>query len=149
MIVGSLEDSENIESLNPYFKQAFDYLKSLDFAKLKAGKIELAGDDLFVMVNDTDLKVKETVELEVHNKYIDIQLPVSCAESFGWKNRAKCKLVSVPFNKEKDFEFYADAPTTYFTLLPGEFVIFFPEDGHAPCIGEGLIRKIVVKVKSN
>ena len=34
-----------------------------------------------------------------------------------------------------------------FTLSPGEFVIFFPEDAHAPCIGEGVIRKMVAKVR--
>ena len=30
---------------------------------------------------------------------------------------------------------------------PGEFVIFFPEDAHAPCIGNGKMKKMVVKVK--
>ncbi len=148
MIIDSLKNSARIESLNPYFKQAFDYLKSLDFAKLEAGKTELNGDALFVMVNDTNLKTKEASKLEVHNKYIDIQIPVSCAESFGWKDRVKCESVSAPFNEEKDIEFYDDAPTTYFTLRPGEFAIFFPEDGHAPCVGEGPIRKIIVKVKN-
>ena len=148
MIIDSLKNSARIESLNPYFKQAFDYLKSLDFSKLEAGKTELNGDALFVMINDTNLKTKDDAKLEVHNKYIDIQVPVSCAESFGWKDRAKCEVVSVPFDAEKDIEFYADIPTTYFTLQPGEFAIFFPEDGHAPCVGEGPIRKIIVKVKN-
>ena len=148
MIIDSLKNSAKIESLNPYFKQAFDYLKSLDFNNLDAGKTELNGDVLFVMVNDTNLKTKDAAKLEVHDKYIDIQIPVSCAESFGWKDRARCETVSIPFNTEKDIEFYADVPTTYFTLQPGEFAIFFPEDGHAPCVGEGPIRKIIVKVKN-
>jgi len=148
MIIDSLKNSARIEGLNPYFKQAFDYLKSLDFNKLEAGKIELNGDALFVMVNDTNLKTKDDAKLEVHDKYIDIQVPVSCAESFGWKDRSKCEVVGVPFNAEKDIEFYADVPTTYFSLQPGEFVIFFPEDSHAPCVGEGPIRKIIVKVKN-
>ena len=148
MIIDLLKNSARIENLNPYFKQAFDYLKSLDFTKLEAGKTELDGDSLFVMVNDTNLKTKDAAKLEVHNKYIDIQIPVSCAESFGWKERTKCKSVNAPFDEEKDFEFYDDVPTTYFTLQSGEFVIFFPEDGHAPCIGEGSIRKIIIKVKN-
>jgi len=148
MIIDSLKNSVRVESLNPYFKQAFDYLKSLDFSKLEAGKTELNGDVLFVVVNDTNLKTKDAAKLEVHNKYIDIQIPVSCAESFGWKDRAQCKSLNAPFNEEKDIEFYDDVPTTYFTLQPGEFVIFFPEDGHAPCVGEGPVRKIIVKVKN-
>ena len=32
------------------------------------------------------------------------------------------------------------------TLVPGEFIIFSPEDGHAPLIGEGEIKKIIIKV---
>ena len=43
-------------------------------------------------------------------------------------------------------EFFNDAPSTYFTILPGEFAIFFPGDGHAPLIGEGETKKIIIKV---
>ena len=46
-----------------------------------------------------------------------------------------------------DFTFYRDPVERVFTLSPGEFVIFFPEDAHAPCIGEGVIRKMVAKVR--
>lgn len=147
MIIDSLKNSALIEGLNPYFKQAFDFLKSADLKNLEPGKMELSGNALFLMINDLNLKTKDDAKLEVHNKYIDIQVPVSCAESFGWKNRAECKTVAIPFNEEKDVEFYGDIPTTYFTLQPGEFVIFFPEDGHAPSVGEGPIRKIIVKVQ--
>ncbi|MBP8115537.1 MAG: YhcH/YjgK/YiaL family protein, partial [Chitinophagaceae bacterium] len=35
----------------------------------------------------------------------------------------------------------------YFQLTNGQFVIFFPEDVHAPMIGEGDIKKLVIKVK--
>lgn len=146
MIIDSLKNSARYEQLNPYFKQAFDYLKALDFSTLEAGKTVLIEDTLFVMVNDTQLKNKPDAKLEVHNKYIDIQVPVTAAESFGWKERSICTDVTVPFNQEKDIEFYGDTPTTYFTLQPEEFVIFFPEDGHAPCVGEGDVRKIIVKV---
>lgn len=146
MIIDSLENAKRYESLNPYFKQAFEYLKSLDFGKLEAGKTEISGKNLFVNVSDTKLKTKENARMEAHDNYIDIQIPVSCAESFGWIDRNKCKNITDPYNPEKDIIFYSDAPTTYFTLQPGDFAIFFPEDGHAPCIGEGDIRKIIFKV---
>jgi beta-galactosidase beta subunit len=44
-------------------------------------------------------------------------------------------------------QFYSDAPDMYFQLTDGQFAIFFPEDVHAPMIGEGLIRKLIIKVK--
>jgi beta-galactosidase beta subunit len=43
--------------------------------------------------------------------------------------------------------FYADAPDMYFGLQQNQFVIFFPEDVHAPMIGDGTIKKLVIKVK--
>ena len=114
MIIDSLKNSAKIECLNPYFKQAFDYLKSLDFNNLEAGKTELDGDALFVMVNDANLKTKDAAKLEIHDKYIDIQIPISCAESFGWKDRAKCETVSSPFDKEKDISSFPILPLSVF-----------------------------------
>jgi YhcH/YjgK/YiaL family protein len=35
----------------------------------------------------------------------------------------------------------------FFQLTDGQFAIFFPEDVHAPMIGEGEIKKVVIKVK--
>ena len=43
--------------------------------------------------------------------------------------------------------FYSDKPDTYFQFKAGQFAIFYPEDVHAPMIGEGPIKKLVVKVK--
>jgi YhcH/YjgK/YiaL family protein len=146
MIIDSLKNSARYEPLNPYFKQAFDFLKKNDLSRLDAGKVILEEDKLYVMVNDTVLKNKPDARLEVHDKYIDIQVPVSTAETFGWKGRAVCKDLASPYNPEKDIAFYGDVPTACFTLQPLEFVIFFPEDGHAPCIGSGDIRKVIVKV---
>lgn len=65
----------------------------------------------------------------------------------GWKPRAKCVDPKGEFNLEKDVIFYNDQPDMYFTLTDGQFVIFYPEDVHAPMIGEGVIKKLVVKVK--
>lgn len=35
----------------------------------------------------------------------------------------------------------------FFQLTNTQFAIFFPEDVHAPMIGEGNIKKLVIKVK--
>ncbi|HEV8079726.1 MAG TPA: YhcH/YjgK/YiaL family protein [Chitinophagaceae bacterium] len=51
------------------------------------------------------------------------------------------------YNAEKDVVFYSDVPDMYFELTDNQFAIFFPEDVHAPMIGEGGIKKLVVKVK--
>ena len=147
MIIDHLKNSAQYEQLNPLFKKAFDYLKSLDFSKIEVGKTEIEGTDLFISISNSNLKTKEDAKLEIHDKYIDIQMPVSKAEGFGWIGRRDMKSEAAPFDVEKDIQFFTDKPQTYFSVEPGNFAIFFPEDGHAPCIGEGTILKIVVKVK--
>ncbi|MCC8146866.1 MAG: YhcH/YjgK/YiaL family protein, partial [Bacteroidales bacterium] len=135
------------ESLNSHFKKAFDYIRSLDFNNLKEGTVKLSGEDLFVNVVKTQLKDKQDASLESHNEYIDIQVPVSKEETFGWTAREKCKSVAEPYSSGKDIEFYSDSPSVYFSLTPGEFAVFFPQDAHAPCIGLGETKKIIVKVR--
>ena len=77
-------------------------------------------------------------------------MPLSGQESYGWKAKSRLGEESAPYNKEGDYTFYKDrVEDVLFTLSPGEFVIFFPEDAHAPCIGEGVIRKMVAKVKNS
>ena len=71
----------------------------------------------------------------------------SGTEQIGWKPRNTCVNPRGEYNTEKDVIFYNDAPDTYFSLKAGQFAIFFPEDVHAPMIGVGPIKKLVVKVK--
>ena len=52
-----------------------------------------------------------------------------------------------PYAAEGDCALYSDAPTTFVDLLPGQFMIVYPEDPHAPLIGQGKIRKLIAKVK--
>ncbi len=146
MIIDSLENLSLYEQINPYFKEAFDFLRKTNFTELSAGKTILKEDSIIVNINDSKLKPETDAKLEVHNKYIDIQIPISSSETFGWKSRSKCTEPIDSFDTEKDILFYQDTPTTYFTLQPEEFVIFFPEDAHAPCVGQGDIRKIIIKV---
>ena len=78
---------------------------------------------------------------------MDIQVCPSGVEKMGWKPRKKCRDPKTEYDTAKDVIFYNDQPETYFELHEGEFAIFFPDDVHAPMIGEGPIKKLVVKVK--
>ena len=50
------------------------------------------------------------------------------------------------YDQEKDVEFYGDEPQSYISVYPGQCVIFFPEDAHAPNIGVGRHKKLCVKI---
>ena len=108
---------------------------------------ELDGRTIYANVQERGLKSKEEAKLEVHDKYIDIQILLSGAEeSFGWADRSTLREPKEAFNAEKDIQFFLDAPQTYYTLRPGQFTILLPEDAHAPLVGEGTIRKVILKV---
>ena len=146
MIFDALSNEACYEALNPRFAKAFAYLKTVDLATIAEGKYEIDGQEVFMSVMERDLKTPEQAALEVHDKYIDIQVVIAGVESFGWKDRRACASPRGEMSVEKDILFYDDKPSTYFSLMPGEFAIFFPGDAHAPLVGDGRIKKCVIKV---
>ena len=79
---------------------------------------------------------------------IDIQIPLSGNETYGYTPRRY--LPEGEYNKAKDITKLPDTPADdYVTCRPGMFAIFFPQDGHAPCISEEEgIRKAIFKVRN-
>ena len=149
MIIDNLSNANTYFSLHPLFKKAFEYLNTLDLKQLEAGSTQLQDDALKVSVIKTKMKTKLEAKLETHQKYIDIQIPIEQKETFGWRSLSNLKDSEKEYDPVNDIEFFNDEPSTYFTLLPGEFAIFFPEDGHAPLIGKGDTKKIIVKIAVN
>ena len=132
---------------NKYYLAALQYIADHDLSELENGKHLIDGEDLFVNIVDSQMKTPEQARLEVHNKYIDIQVPLSKAESFGVKPRKDCVEPDGEFNAEKDILFYNDKDRTTVTVQLGEAITFDPDTAHAPLIGEGTIHKAIFKVK--
>lgn len=147
MILDSLQNSKMYEGLHPKFKQAFDYIKTTDFSKQEIGKVELDGKNLFVIFAEGFGKKVDEAKMETHLQYIDIQVPYTSAETMGYIPTVDLKSPTAPYDSEKDITFYTDKATAFIQVIPGQFAIFFPEDGHQPAIGDGPFRKIIVKVK--
>ncbi len=120
-------------------------MKSNDLNKLSEGKHLIKGTDLFVNIQVAKGKSCESALLETHKKMIDIQIPLSTSETYGYTPLKD--LPEAEYNEEKDITKYEGAAATYVTCKPGEFAIFFPQDGHAPCISEQAeIKKAIFKV---
>lgn len=148
MIFDSLKNNARYYPVHPRLEKAFGYIASTDWEKMEPGIHELDGKDIYVNVMDTALKIPADAKLEVHDAYIDIQVLIRGGkETFGWSERADLREPLGAFDTEKDIRFFDDGPQTFYTLCPGQFTILFPEDGHAPMIGEGNVRKIIVKVR--
>lgn len=147
MIIDTLDNAKNYFGLHPLFEKAFQFIEAQNLATVVPGKFEIDGKDLHASVSVKDGLKKEDAKFEAHNNYIDIQVCPSGKETIGWKPRSKCSTIKADYNTEKDVTFFSDQPDTYFELHEGQFAIFYPDDVHAPMIGEGPVRKLVVKVK--
>lgn len=147
MIIDTLENLEKYASLNPLFSKVAEYIKANDLSAHEPGKVEIEGKNLFVNYSVAKGKTKEEARIESHNEMIDIQIPLSCPETMGYTPRKD--LEECEYNAEKDITFYPGLAQEYITIRPGEFVIFFPQDGHAPCVSEEKeIVKVIFKVKA-
>jgi len=146
MITASLTDFHRYISLHPKFQRVEEFLKTYIFEQ-PGERIYIDGEELFVIPALDQAKSKDIALLEAHNRYIDIQVCLEGVETMGWKSRFDCRNPKDSFNTEKDIIFYTDKPLNYFDVPAGSFAIFFPEDCHAPLIGEGKIKKIIFKVE--
>lgn len=146
MIIDKLENLKLYASLNPLFPRVLEFLQQHDLNTLEEGKHEIVGKDLFVNIQVAKGKTPEAAVIETHDKMIDIQIPISAPETYGYTQRDQ--LPKETYNAEKDITKIPDlAADSYVTCLPGMFAIFFPQDGHAPCIaGVPEIKKAIFKV---
>lgn len=148
MIIDTVQNASKYFSVHPLFEKAFAFIKETDLAGAAEGKSEIA-EGLKAIFSNAPGKTREAslAKFECHNKNIDIQLCINGVETIGWKPRGKCVTPNGGYNEEKDVQLYHDGADTFFQLTNGQFAIFFPEDVHAPMIGEGEIKKLVIKVK--
>lgn len=134
---------------NPrHWDQAFEFLKSANLKEMPLGKQELEGDHLFVAVDEYTTKDKADTKYESHKKYIDIQYIIEGEELMGVTTIDKAE-VTEPYNSETDLAFYDFDGGDYVKTTPANFVIFFPEDLHRPCMKvdqNSKVKKIVVKI---
>lgn len=146
MILDDLKGAARYYHLHPDFREAFEFLSRGDLASLATGKIELQGERLFALINRDPGRGHEGARLEAHRKYIDIQFLVDGSEEIGWRPTAECRQLTEPYVEPRDIMFFGDAPHTWIQLPVGKYMIFYPEDAHAPLAARGDNVKAVIKV---
>lgn len=146
MVVDTLDNLEKYVSLNPLFEEVVKFIKENDLNQLEDGKHFIKDKGLFVNITTAHGKSAEDATFETHKKMLDIQIPLDNNETYGYLPLAD--LPEAEYNAEKDVTKYPGVKAeTYVNCKPGEFAIFWPQDGHQPCIGEGDIHKAIFKVK--
>ncbi|OGV55218.1 MAG: hypothetical protein A2017_09330 [Lentisphaerae bacterium GWF2_44_16] len=148
-----------IENADRYFKNkiwsaAFDFINAQTMDS-EERIYAIQGDDLHANIMSYQTKPRtEAMSLEMHRKYIDIQVMITGSELIEYCNVAGLAS-KTQYDAVKDAAFYM-APSRNIgssLLLPGTFQVFLPGDGHMAGINPGTesvrIKKIVVKVKAD
>ena len=147
MIFDTLNNSGLYCGQDPRFNDAFRFLRENDLSRLPAGRIDLDGDALYVLVQEYTTKTLEQGKWEAHRRYIDIQYIHSGAENMGFANLQAMDVGE--YVPERDF-LALSGEGNMVTVFAGAFVVFFPQDGHMPglCVGKpGPVKKVVLKVQ--
>lgn len=151
MILDSTDNFGKYTCLHERFAQVAEFLARVDLVGMADGQYELDGTNLYLTVGTHALRRRQEAALEAHDNYVDIQVVISGEEGFGWRFRKECAAPRGEMDREKDIIFYDDTPSASVRAHGGQFVIFFPDDAHAPLTecgeGCGKVRKLVFKIK--
>ncbi len=150
MILAPLSAAHRFTSLHPLFPQAFAYLKNFD-PQTPDGKYEIVGKNLYAGVQRYATSPVTEKKWEAHEIYGDIQVVYAGQEYCGHLERRWLQSIQ-PYSAEKDVEKFAapNRPYSQLLLSPGQFCIFYPEDGHQPgvSIAESIeVLKVVIKFR--
>jgi len=149
MVVDHLENAERYYTLHPAFADAFDFLRRHINSTLEPGRHEVDGDRIYMMSVKGGGHGHTDIVVESHQQYIDIHLTLEGLEEIGWLPHSHCADRQTEYDAAGDCELFKDQPISWTALPAGTFAIYFPEDAHAPMVGQGAVRKLVAKVAVN
>lgn len=131
------------------YAKAIDWLKSHDLASLENGKYEIDGKMVYANVMSYTTIPWEDAKYEAHENYTDIQYIISGSEVLSYAP-AESLTVKTPYNPDKDVVFFDNSVEGMKAVVnAGEYMIFFPWDGHKPKAANGVpaeVKKVVVKI---
>jgi biofilm protein TabA len=150
MIFDSLAHADAYRSLSPRIARGLDWLTDFSPQK-KAGRYDLDGDNLFALVQSYDTVPPAEKRFESHRAYPDLRYVAIGDEIISYAPLRDLQPIT-DYNAEKDFLLYSEPPqSTPLHFSPGQFAIFYPQDGHKPgCLNgrSSSIKKIVIKVRA-
>lgn len=147
MIFDTLPDFKNYLGLHPQFPQVLKFLNSTKLEQLASGRHEIPASQCFALVSEYTTKGPAESMIECHQKYIDIQIIIQGVETIGICPKSACQ--AAPYDPAKDFQ-KLEGEVSFIIMRPGNFAVFFPQDGHMPGVQYkdkvAKIKKVVVKI---
>ena len=142
---------DNIETYKDLSEDIYAGLKFLQQAQpdIENG-VHVINPRVKAIVSEYETKAVNENGYEAHRKFIDIQYLLKGREKNCCLPVEKLKETKA-YSEEIDAAFYeADVPAQELMLGDGYFAIYWPQDGHMPCLsadGIETVKKVVVKVE--
>lgn len=152
MLLLDLKNPGQLPSI-PGFAEAVKYLQSLSGDE-EDGTVELDGKNVYALIQSYETRQEvDAPPFEAHREYIDIQALFSGRELMGWAS-LDAVTVTKPYDSEKDILFgtVPEENRAFTSFAPGQLIVLFPSDAHAPGLTEGApkrVKKVVMKIKKS
>jgi YhcH/YjgK/YiaL family protein len=147
MILDQCDSLNRYVGLGPNFETAVRFLSERALDSFVPGKLAIDGEKVYATVREADLTDRPE-RWEAHRRYADIQILLEGREAILYAPD-EAPQPSVPYNPDKDVEFYEGVQGMRCPLKRGDFIVFFPGELHAPDRPDGASgnsKKLVVKV---
>ena len=147
MILDQWSNLIRYAGLGSGFETAVRFLADKKPEDFSQGKLAVDGERVYISVREADLTGRPE-RWEAHRRYADIQILLDGREAIVYAPATEAE-PSVAYDGGKDIEFYEGVQGLRCALKPGDFMIFFPGELHAPDRPEGpdgYSKKLVVKV---
>ena len=148
MVYDKIDNIETYKGLSEDIYEGLKFLKNVT-PELANGVHEI-NPRVKAIVSEYETKAVNENGYEAHKKFIDIQYLLKGTEKNCCLPIEKLKETK-PYNEEIEAAFYeAEIPPQELMLGDGYFAIYWPQDGHMPCLNINeakSVKKIVIKVE--
>ena len=151
MIVDQIKNASFYKGVTPAIAVALEKMATYTPDNYPGGRIDVEGDNLFLLLNTYETHVAEGAKMEAHRQYVDVMYMVEGEEIIYVKPTDRLLAVTKPYDGADDALLAElDGDAMPIRLQAGDFIVLFPQDAHAPacCVDEPRqVKKIIGKVK--
>lgn len=151
MIFDQMKNASCYKGILPAVTTALEKMAAYTPDNYPGGKVEIDGDNLFLLLNTYETRDPANAQFEAHEKYIDVMYMVEGEEIIYVKPTDCLQEITKPYDQAIDALLAKlDDDAIPVRLTAGTFVILFPQDAHAPACYDTVpqtVKKIIGKVK--
>lgn len=149
---------DSVDALHFFYKGSDAWKLAVDFLdgltdNVEEGKHVIDGDKVFAFVSRYDTRSVDGADMEIHEKYADIQILLEGEELIGWQAKDENLPLTVEYSPENDIAFYAAGEFSTIKLRPGVAAVYLPKEYHMPQLKVGdrsePVTKVVVKIDAS